>query len=102
MAQNGAGFDKVAMQQVVKRYMKDGQINWQAFFKTRGWKENYTDIRAIGRENFDTRYMVYLYATDLYALYLLGWELPKGITEDDLFEMMKLGWGTNEKSYEAK
>jgi hypothetical protein len=27
---------------------------------------------------------------------LMGWELPEGITKNDLFEMMKLGWGTNE------
>jgi hypothetical protein len=99
MAQNGPGFDAEAMKQAMK-FMKGGNIKWQQYFQTQKWLGNIYDIRALGRENYNTRYMVYLYALDIYCLYLMSWELPYGITVDDLFAMMTLGWGTNQEKHE--
>jgi hypothetical protein len=101
MAQNGPGFDTGAMNHVLDKYMKNGSIVWTKYFEERGWKGDYTDIRSIGRKNYDTHFMIYRYALDLYPLYLMGWKLPEGITEEDLLEMMALGWTTNSK-YEAQ
>jgi hypothetical protein len=111
MAQNGPGFDADAMQLVIKYYQKsNGSIDWEKFFGSRqwaddfstisGWKGIFCNIRAFGRENYSTRYMIYLYALNLYTLYLGGWELPYGITVKDLFAMMALGWGTNQEKHE--
>jgi len=57
-----------------------------------------TGSRALGSSepNLRARYMISLYAQDLWWLYVMGWDLPKGITEKDLFKMMELAWSQPE------
>jgi RHS repeat-associated protein len=95
MAQNGDGFDAGAMRYVYKNYMRDGGIRWAEFFIERKWKENYTDLRAMGHENYDTRFMLLLMVNDIRELQRRGWDLPHGITEADLNYVYDLSWGTN-------
>ncbi len=103
MAQNGDGFNADAMKIVANRYRKvDGSVKWDEFFRTRTWKGDISDIRAFGRENYDTRYMIYLYTCNLYVLHLTGWKLPNGITKSDLLKMARLGWRTNDNARQAK
>jgi RHS repeat-associated protein len=51
----------------------------------------FNDIRAEGRKNYNTRFMLQLFTQDMKALnFVFGWELPPGIGVQDLDSMMSL------------
>lgn len=87
LAQNGSGFTADSMSYVVGNYSgKDGNINWSGFFdEPRTLSDPIARIReqVTGRQ-YDTRFMLHLFTNDLRELYRRGWDLPEGITEDDL------------------
>jgi hypothetical protein len=92
LAQNGSGFTAASMSYVVRKYMGYGSINWSGYFaEPRTPSDPIARIRQqITGLQYDTRFMLHLYTNDLRALQEEGWNLPEGITEDDLDYMNNL------------
>jgi hypothetical protein len=93
LAQNGRGFNAVEIKSTLtdERFIdpEDGSPNWEKYFGERGkpgevWAGGHQKV--FGKQ-YDTQFMLKLYINDLRELYNRGWELPFGLTEDDLDEV---------------
>jgi RHS repeat-associated protein len=106
MAQNVA-FGYKDMQGLADATLDDGYISgnnlniqWAKYFSQLKYlSENHPganltllyDLRAIGRKNYNTRFMLQLFTQDMIVLHsVFGWELPPGIGSQDLDSMMSL------------
>lgn len=93
LAQNGSWITPDLMKDAVKRHMNNGNMDWDSFFDRFGPKGFPYDQIASGHQNYDTRYMLHKFLEKLRILYQQGWDLPEGITADDLNYMEDLSQG---------
>ena len=65
----------------------DGTLNWELFLQEYGGNPSAIDAKVrqgITGRNYETQLMLKIYLQDLRLLMRLGYDLPEGITEEDL------------------
>jgi hypothetical protein len=93
LAQNGSGFTSSNMVAALTNYMGKDGILWEAYFEDAYINEP-TDLQAKFRQRltgkqYSTNFMILLYLQDLGSLYQRGFNLPDGITQEDLDEIIR-------------
>jgi hypothetical protein len=98
IAQNGYGLDFKSLPK------KDGNINWEKFFAGNvgsSTSDPYAQLRqTVTGMDYNAEFMVKIFIQDLRYLMDQGYDLPDGITEDDLSAVEKLldNWRRNNKN----
>jgi hypothetical protein len=86
LAQNGSGFNASTLKNVMRA---DGSVNWGRVSINPSSQSAQFRIDTVNRIRgtnlqYDTQFMLLLYINDLRELNRRGWDLPFGLTLEDL------------------